>query len=341
MSIGVAVVGYGYWGPNMLRNAVETEGIDAKAVCELREDRRAGAVDRYPHVEPCDDFRELLPREDIDALIVTTELDQHYEIAEAALKAGKHLIVGKPLCPTVEEAEHLCSIADRNDRVLLVDHTFLYTGAVRKIKELIDSGQIGDPLYFDSVRVNLGLVQEDHNVLWDLAPHDLSILLYLLDETPTAVSAIGACHVNHEQREPLETIGYLSLRLPGDTLAHIHVNWLSPVKVRKTLIAGTERMIVYNDLDPDEKVKLYDKGVEVTEAEDETAYEVLVQYRTGDILVPKIETEEALRTEMRHFRDCIRGEAEPVTPGKQGLDVVKILRAADRSLKEDGRFVTL
>lgn len=340
MSVGVAVVGYGYWGPNLLRNAVETEGVRAVAICELREERLAEATNRYPTVEGERDYRKLLDRSDIDAVVVATKLEGHYEIARDALEAGKHVLLGKPMTATVEQAEHLCQLARERDRVLMVDHTFLYTGAVREIERLVRSGVLGQPLYFDSVRVNLGLVQPDHNVIWDLAPHDLSILLYVLDREPLAVSAIGASHVAHTS-ERLETIGYLTLRLPDNVLAHVHVNWLSPVKVRKTLIAGSDRMIVYDDLEPDEKVKVYDKGIELAEAEREKAYDVLVQYRTGDIHIPKLDGSEALRTEMRHFRDCVvRGE-EPLTHGRHGLEVVRILEAADRSLELQGEFVEL
>lgn len=340
MSVGVAVIGYGYWGPNLLRNAVECDGVRAIAICELREDRLAQAQERYPTVEGSRDYRELLERDDIDAIIVATKLASHFEIARDAIKAGHHVLLGKPMTATVDQGEELCRLADEHNRVLMVDHTFLYTGAVREIKRLVSEGVLGQPLYFDSVRVNLGLVQPDHNVIWDLAPHDLSILLHTLDESPRAVSAIGASHVDHTE-EQLETIGYLALQLPGNVLAHVHVNWLSPVKVRKTLIAGSDRMIVYDDLEPDEKVKIYDKGVELAQSEGEEAYEVLVQYRTGDIHIPKLDTSEALRTEMRHFRDCIRNGDRPLTHGQHGLDVVRILEAADRSLECGGEFVEL
>lgn len=339
-AVGVAVVGYGYWGPNLLRNAYEVDGVRAVSVCELREDRLEAARERYPTVEGSRDYRELLKRDDVDAVVVATDLASHFEIARDALLADKHVLLGKPMTDDVEHGRELCRLADERDLVLMVDHTFLYTGAVREIRKLVRSGVLGRPLYFDSVRVNLGLVQPDHNVIWDLAPHDLSILLHIFDQTPTAVSAIGASHVDHTN-ESLETIGYLALRLPDNVLAHVHVNWLSPVKVRKTLIAGSDRMIVYDDLEPDEKVKVYDKGIELAQSRGEQAYEVLVQYRTGDIHIPKIDTTEALRTEMQHFRDCIREGREPVTSGWHGLDVVRILEAADASLQRRGEFVEL
>lgn len=340
MSVGVAVIGYGYWGPNLLRNAFETDGVRAVAVCELREERLAQARKRYPTVEGCQDYRELLDRSDVDAIIIATKLDSHFKIALDALQANKHVLLGKPMTATVEQGEELCRLAEERGVVLMVDHTFLYTGAVKEIERLVDSGVLGRPLYFDSVRVNLGLVQPDHNVIWDLAPHDLSILLHVFDEMPRAVSAIGAGHLDHTA-ETLETIGYLALRLPDNVLAHVHVNWLSPVKVRKTLIAGSDRMIVYDDLEPDEKLKVYDKGIELAQSEGDEAYEVLVQYRTGDIHIPKLDSSEALRTEIRHFRDCIRNGDRPLTHGRHGLDVVRILAAADRSLQRGGEFVGL
>lgn len=340
MDVGVAVIGYGYWGSNLLRNAVETDGVRAVAICELREERLGEALKRYPTVEGSRYYGELVERADIDAIVITTKLDSHYKIARDALEAGKHVLVSKPMTATVEKGEELCSLAEERGLVLMVDHTFLYTGAVQEIERLVRKGVLGKPLYFDSVRVNLGLVQPDQNVIWDLAPHDLSILLHVLGESPEAVSAIGASHVDHVD-ERLETIGYVALRLPGNILAHIHVNWLSPVKVRKTLIAGSDRMIVYDDLEPDEKVKVYDKGIELAQSEGQEAYEVLVQYRTGDIHIPKLDSSEALRTEMRHFRDCILNGDDPLTHGRHGLEVVRILEAADASLERGGEFVEL
>jgi predicted dehydrogenase len=338
MTIGVGVVGYGYWGPNVLRNVANTDGLVPVAICEIREERAKLALRSYPSVVVAGHYQEILLHPQVGAVAVVTPLASHYEIARAALLAGKHVLVGKPMTTSVEESEELCSLAKQRGLVLMVHHTFLFTGAVQKMKELVDSGAIGDLLYFDSVRVNLGLIRSDHNVLWDLAPDDLSILLYLLGGRPTAVSAIGACHVRHTNKD-LATMAYLTLKMPSGVLAHIHVNWLSPVKVRQTLIGGTKRMIVYDDLEPDEKVKVYDKGVEITPGE--AAYDVLVQYRTGDVHIPKLASEEALRGEMGHFRDCIRTGSRPRTDGEQGLEVVRILTAADTSLARDGELVRL
>ena len=338
MTIGVGVVGYGYWGPNMLRNVANTDGLLPVAVCEIREERARLATRSYPSVVTTSHYRELLQNPEVRAVVIVTGLDSHYEIARAALLAGKHVLVGKPMTTSVKEAEELCSLAKQQGLVLMVDHTFLFTGAVQKIKQLVSSGEIGDLLYFDSVRVNLGLIRSDHNVLWDLAPHDLSILLYVLGDRPTAVSAIGACHVRHTNKD-LATMAYLTLKMPCGVLSHIHVNWLSPVKVRRTLIGGTKRMIVYDDLEPDEKVKVYDKGIEI--ASGGAVYDILVQYRTGDVHIPKLASEEGLRSEMGHFRDCILNGSEPRTSGEHGLEVVRILAAADASLARDGELVRL
>jgi len=338
MSIGVGVVGFGYWGPNMLRNVAAAEGLRATVVVDARSERLALAQRLYPGISAASTYQEMLQRSDVQAVVIATQLDSHYEIAKASLLAGKHVLIGKPMTATVEQGEELCELAERLRLVLMVDHTFLFTGAVDKMKELIAAGEIGSAMYFDSVRVNLGLIRPDHNVLWDLAPHDLSILLYLINERPLAVSAVGACHVRHSVT-PLETIAYLAVRMTNNVLAHIHVNWLSPVKVRKTLIAGDKRMLVYDDLEPDEKIKIYDKGIDITQGDD--AYQVLVQYRTGDIRIPKISAKEALQAEMEHFRDCILTGLVPKTHGQQGLDIVRMLVAAEVSLHEGGRFVDL
>jgi predicted dehydrogenase len=338
VSIGLGFIGYGYWGPNMLRNVASTEGLSPVVMCELRRERAAAATRRYPHIAVTDDYRAVIEHPDVAAIVIATPLDSHFEIARAGLRAGKHVLVGKPMTATVDQAMELCDLAAKRSLTLMVDHTFLYHGAVQRMKEIIDAGEIGTPLYFDSVRINLGLVRPDHNVFWDLAPHDLSILLRLIPGDPLEISAVGACHVEHADR-PLETIGYLSLRMPGNVLAHVHVNWLSPVKIRHTLIGGSKRMLVYNDLEPDERLKVYDRGIDLEKGDD--PYKVLVQYRTGDVYMPKLSTAEALQTEMIHFRDCITFGRQPITDGAHGLQVVRILAAAERSLKSDGRFVTL
>jgi predicted dehydrogenase len=322
----------------MLRNVAKTQGLVPVAVCDLREERLALAKRACPDALGMDSYRDLLQHPQVDAVVIATPLASQFEIARAALGAGKHVLAGKPMASSIKECEELCSLAEQSGLVLMVDHTFLYSGAVQEIKGLVASGVVGNLLYFDSVRVNLGLIRSYHNVLWDLAPHDLSVLYYLLPERPVMVSACGACHVNHTDKH-LATMAYLTLKMSSGVLAHIHVNWLSPVKVRRTLIAGSKRMIVYDDLEPDEKVKVYDKGVELAAGERE--YDVRIEYRTGEVHIPKIASEEPLHAEMAHFRDCIRAGSKPRTHGEQGLEVVRILCAADASLAKEGEFVRI
>jgi predicted dehydrogenase len=286
-------------------------------------------------IETTVDRDSLIRRSDIDIVAIATPVSSHYEIAKAALRAGKHCFIEKPMTSSSAEAEELIEIAEQKSLKLFVDHTFIYTGAVRKMKEIVSSGRLGDIYYFDSVRINLGLFQHDVNVIWDLAPHDLSIMDYLLEKKPLAVSATGVCHVGNG----LEDIAYLTLEFDNDLIAHFHVNWLAPMKIRRTLIGGTKSMIVYDDVEASEKVKVYDKGIDVTTREG--VYNTLVQYRTGDVLSPKLDQQEALAVGTRHFIDCILNDTRPITDGHAGLNVVRVLEASAVSIKNRGQLVEL
>ncbi|MFZ0806341.1 MAG: Gfo/Idh/MocA family oxidoreductase [Candidatus Sulfotelmatobacter sp.] len=336
--IRIGVVGCGYWGPNLVRNFVETQGAQVACVSDLRADRLKLVSSRYPAVQTTQNFRELMENPAIDAVAIATPVSTHYELALRALQEGKHVLVEKPLASNTDQVQRLMDVARKRNLVLMVDHTFVYTGAVRKIRELVDSGGLGEIYYYDSVRVNLGLFQHDVNVLWDLAVHDLSIMDYVLPFRPCAVSAAGLSHVPGGT----ENIAYLTLFFEGSQIAHIHANWLAPVKLRRTLIGASRKMIVYDDLDQAEKIKVYDKGITLNSQQNpEKLYQALVGYRTGDMLAPQIDTTEALRREADHFVACIQQSAEPETGGNAGLRVVAILEAASRSMTQRGRPVEL
>jgi predicted dehydrogenase len=332
----VGVIGCGYWGPNLLRNFAENEAAELRWICDADESRLAAMARRYPAAQTTTDYQRLLADPKLDALAVVTPVATHFQIAKAALGAGKHLLVEKPLTATEQEAEELNDLAETNGLTLMVDHTFVYTGAVRKMKEIVASGELGDLLYFDSVRINLGLFQKDINVLWDLAPHDLSIMDYLIDRQPDAVSAIGSCHI-----EPgIENIAYLMMHFDNDFIAHFHFNWLAPVKIRRTLIAGSRKMILYDDIEPTEKVRIYDKGITTNRVgtDREADYETLVSYRTGDVWAPKLDSTEALRHVVGEFLSSIRERRPPLTDGQAGLRVVRLLEAAQQSIKNGGQL---
>ena len=333
--IRMGVIGYGYWGPNILRVFNTVEGSKVIAVCDIKQDALKRVRKIYPEVRVTTDPEELLSSVDIDAVAVITPVFSHYELAKKALLLGKHVFVEKPFTYTVAQAEELIELAEKNHLKIVVDHTFLFTGAVRKIKQVIDDGTLGSLLYFDSMRVNLGLFQHDVNVVWDLAPHDLSVVDYLIEEKPTAVVATGEAHFNHG----MEDVAYITLYFPKHLIAHINVNWLSPVKVRTTLIGGKKKMLVWNDLDPDEKIKIYDKGIEVETKEG--VYDLLLSYRSGDMWAPKVDQVEALRLETEHFLDCVAKDKVPINDGNSGLRVVKILEAANKSIKNRGEMVDL
>ncbi|MEZ4683749.1 MAG: Gfo/Idh/MocA family oxidoreductase [Caldilineaceae bacterium] len=390
--INIGVIGYGYWGPNLVRNFTDTPEGQVTAVSDLSTARLASAQQRHPSVRVTTDFHELVNAPDIDAIIIATPVSTHFDLALQALQAGKHVFVEKPLAASAEQASRLIDEAARRQRTLMVDHTFVYTGAVRKMQELITGNALGDIYYYDSVRINLGLFQHDVNVIWDLAVHDLSIMDYLLRAQPCAVSATGMSHVAGKP----ENIAYLTLFFESNLIAHIHINWLAPVKVRRTLIGGSQKMIVYDDIEPSEKVKVYDKGITVngsttnghhsnghqrnglllngqganghghngrngstptlarpslarpspdTDSEngegDNSKYQMLVGYRTGDMWAPQLNMSEALSTEAAHFIDCIQSGKPPITDGEAGLRIVRILEKATESMAAQGRPIAL
>ena len=332
--INVGVIGYGYWGPNVVRNFLGIPDCRLVCVCDRNTLAVKRAVAAHPGIETTRDARDVFASKKIDAVAVVTPVSTHYELARQALENGKHILVEKPFTASAAEAEQLIDLADRKNLKIMVDHTFLFTGAVRKMKELLQQGTLGSLYYYDSVRVNLGLFQHDVNVVWDLAPHDLSIMDHLIDEPPVGVVATGDSHLNG-----LEDVAYITVYFPNNVIAHINVNWLSPVKVRTTLIGGEKRMLVWNDLEADEKVKVYDKGVSVSSREG--VYDLLVSYRSGDMWAPKVERTEALTLEAQYFLDCIINDRTPFNDGRAGLRVVQLLEAANRSLRSKGSFVSL
>jgi predicted dehydrogenase len=334
--IAVGIVGYGYWGPNLVRNFGEVAGSRVHAVSDTREERLQLAGTRYPAVATTVDWHALVADPAIDAVVIMTPVSTHFEIALEALQAGKHVLVAKPIATSSEQATRLLEEAKRRSLVLMVDHTFIYTGAVRRIKELVDGGGLGRLYYYDSVRVNLGLFQHDVNVLWDLAVHDLSIMDYVLEVPPRAVAATGAAHI---PGQPVN-LAYLTCFFDESLIAHHHVNWLAPVKVRRTLICGDRQMIVYDDLEPSEKVKVYDRGVTLNSGP-EKVYESLIGYRSGDMWAPQISLTEGLRTEVQHFLDCVRHGRQPMSDGQSGLRVVTLLEAATKSLAQRGHPVEI
>jgi predicted dehydrogenase len=328
------VVGYGYWGPNVVRNLDHLEEAEVVAVCDKSAAARKKVARAYPDVRVTDNAAELMTSPEIDAIAVVTPVWTHYELAKAALENGKHVFVEKPFTSNADQAQELIDLAARKNLKIMVDHTFLFTGAVTKIKQLLQDGALGKLYYYDSTRVNLGLFQHDVNVVWDLAPHDLSIIDYLIQRTPEAISATGQTHLNSH-----EDVAFLTLYFPDKVIAHINVNWLSPVKVRTTLIGGEKKMLVWNDLEADEKIKIYDKGVKVTSREG--LYDLLVHYRSGDMWAPQIEQIEALTRELAYFVGCIAKDETPFNDGEAGLRVVRMLEAANQSIGKRGELVYL
>jgi predicted dehydrogenase len=332
--IRIGVIGYGYWGPNVVRNFHSLDEGRVHAICDINPVALDRARHAYPALRLTRDSSELVTSAHIDAIAVATPVWTHFELAKASLENGKHVFVEKPLASTAAQAEELIELAARKNLKIMVDHTFLFTGAVQKIGQLIDEGVLGNLYYYDSTRVNLGLFQHDVNVVWDLAPHDLSIMDYVIQEKPDAIIATGERHLNG-----FVDVAFMTVYFPGKIIGHINVNWLSPVKVRTTLIGGEKKMLVWNDLEADEKIKVYDKGVQLTNGHG--VYELLVSYRSGDMWAPKVEPVEALRTELAYFLDCILNDKRPFNDGMAGLRVVKMLEAADQSLKERGKIIPL
>ena len=330
----VGVIGYGYWGPNVLRNLYALEACEVAALCDQNPAALQKARRTYPGLHMATDAGEVLAAPDIDAVAIVTPVWTHYELARTALENGKHVFVEKPFTATAQQAEELVELANRKNLRIMVDHTFLFTGAVKKIRELIDKGALGPLYYFDSTRINLGLFQHDVSVVWDLAPHDLSIMDYVIRQKAEAVVATGGSHFNGQA-----DMAFVTVYFPDNVVAHINVNWLSPVKVRTTMIGGRDKMLVWNDLEADEKIKVYDKGVNVTSREG--VYDLLVSYRSGDVWAPKVDQTEALKAELAYFLDCIVSGETPFNDGEAGLRVVRMLEAADRSLAERGKVVPL
>jgi predicted dehydrogenase len=328
------IVGYGYWGPNVVRNLQGLEGAEVVAVADKSPAARRRIQKAHPEVQVTDDASELMSSTEIDAIAVVTPVWTHFELTRDALNNGKHVFVEKPFTSNVAQAETLINLAQQKELKIMVDHTFLFTGAVKKIRQLIQEGTLGKLYYYDSTRVNLGLFQHDVNVIWDLAPHDLSIMDYLINQSPEAIVATGQTHLNG-----FEDVAFITVYFPEKIIAHINVNWLSPVKVRTTLIGGEKRMLVWNDLEADEKLRVYDKGVNISSREG--LYELLVSYRSGDMWAPQLEQFEALRHELNYFVDCIANDHKPFNDGEAGLRVVRLLEAANESLSKRGALVYL
>ena len=333
--IRFGVIGYGYWGPNVVRNLHALDSCEVVQVCDKNPDAQRRVQKAYPGVRVTSECCEMLKSSDIDAVAVVTPVWTHFELAKAALENGKHVFVEKPFTCNARQAEILIELAERKNLKIMVDHTFLFTGAVRKIRQLVEDGTMGDLYYYDSTRVNLGLFQHDVNVVWDLAPHDLSIMDYLIRGDAEAVVATGEKHFNGQV-----DVAFLTVYYPHNVIAHINVNWLSPVKVRTTLIGGEKKMLVWNDLEADEKIKVYDKGV-TKNGNQQGVYDLLVSYRTGDMWAPKVEQTEALKVELNYFAECILNDKTPFNDGVAGLRVVKMLEAAEESLKERGKVVRI
>ncbi|GAB6282674.1 MAG: Gfo/Idh/MocA family oxidoreductase [Ignavibacterium sp.] len=327
------IVGLGYWGPNLIRNFLNNSEIEQVIACDQKYERLKFIQERYPSVELLNDFNELL-KKNVEIIAIATPVNSHYKLAKDALNAGKHIWVEKPFTSNSKEAEELIELAEKKNLKIFVDHTFIYTGAVKKIKEIILKDELGDIIYFDSVRINLGLFQHDVNVIWDLAPHDLSIMDYLLDKKVAAVSANGIANYYD-----YENIAHISVYFDNNCFAHFHVNWTSPVKIRRMIIGGKKKMLVFDDMENLEKIKIYDSSIEITS--EQKLHETLVQYRTGDMYSPKVNQTEALALGSKEFINSILEDRQPLTNGVDGLNVVKILEAAEKSIKNKGKLIEI
>lgn len=329
--MNIAVIGCGYWGPNLIRNFNQLASCEMVACCDLSEDnlKRVGSL--YSNILVTTNYQEITQDPEIDAVAIATPVFSHWELAKKCLEAGKHVLIEKPMASNSEQCIDLIETAKKYNRVLMIGHTFEYTAAVNKAKEIVDSGELGEIYYISSTRVNLGLFQPDINVIWDLAPHDISIISYILDESPIGVGSQGKAHYNKE----IEDVAQMTLNYPNGTIAFIHNSWLDPDKIRKTTIVGNKKMLVYNDISPNEKIKIYDKGVEAPPYYD-TYAEFQFSYRYGDIYTPRIEEYEPLKRECEHFIECIRESKAPKSDGLSGLRVVSILEAANKSMRNGG-----
>lgn len=329
----VGIIGLGYWGPNLVRNFLTQNDVEKVVACDVREDRLKSISQKFPNVALSKNCEETL-KGDCDLIVIATPVASHYPIAKKALENNKHIWVEKPFTASVAEAEELIEIAESRNLKIFVDHTFIYNGAVIKMKELIEKNELGDILYFDSERINLGLFQKDVNVIWDLAPHDLSIMQFILGKKAKAISANGIANFNGR-----ENIAHISIYFEDNCFAHFHVNWISPVKIRRMIVGGTKKMLVYDDMENFEKIKVYDSGVDIKSPEG--IHEALVQYRIGDMFSPKVIQTEALSLGARECIDAIKQNRQPLTSGYDGLEVVKLLEASDKSLKSMGQIVEI
>ncbi len=334
--INVGVIGAGYWGPNIIRNFMANTNTSVLACSDLNGERLAHIGRLYPTIKTTQNYSEVVNHGDLDLIAVCTPVDTHFKITKHALEAGKHVLIEKPMTSSSRQADELIDLAEKKDLKIFIDHTFVFTGAVQKIKQLVRGRELGDIYYFDSVRINLGLFQHDVNVLWDLAPHDISIMQYILDKQPVSVVATGADHTG----TGLENVAYLTIYFEDNLIAHFHTNWLSPVKIRQTLIAGSKKMVVWDDNQPSEKIRIYDKGIEILDKPDEV-YHMLVQYRTGDMYSPKISDREALATQVEHIVNCLNDQETPMADGHAGRSVIRILEAAQESIKNRGKEIEI
>jgi len=325
--IKVGVIGYGYWGPNIVRNFSQAEKSTVTTVCDINPKNLEKVQKQYPEIKTTKDYKDIINSSEIDAVAIITPVSSHFKLAYDALNSGKHIFIEKPFTASSDEAKQLIDLAAKKKLTIMVDHTFLFNGAVKKIKSLVDEGALGDILYYDSTRINLGLFQHDVNVIWDLAPHDFSIMNHLIKSKPISVSAVGKALYNKKQEE----VAYVNIEFDNGSIAHLNFNWLSPIKVRKTLIGGKKKMLVWDDIEAVEKIKIYDHGVDVTTQEG--IYNTLVQYRTGDIYAPKIDNTEALKEEISYFNDCVEKGKTPINDGVAGLQVVEILEKTSVSIK--------
>jgi len=330
--IKTGIIGYGYWGPNILRNFNANDELDVRYVCDFAQDRLDLLKKSFPGITGTKNPDDILNNPDIDLVAIITPVFTHFDLAKKALENGKHVFVEKPFTSTSRQAMELIEIAEKKKRLIMIDHTFLFTGSVKKMKELIDNNSIGNLYYYDSVRVNLGLFQHDVDVIWDLAAHDISIMNYLIpNKKPTSVNAYGADHFDRG----LANVAYLFVKFDDHFIAHFHCNWLSPVKLRKTLVAGDNKMLVWDDLEESDKIKVFDKGVEVSTKED--IYSLLIKYRSGEMTTPLLENIEALKAETQYLVDCLLTDNHhPINDGKAGLDVVRILEASSKSIQNNG-----
>ncbi|MGH2575448.1 MAG: Gfo/Idh/MocA family protein [Ignavibacteria bacterium] len=333
--LNLGIIGYGYWGPNLVRNFYGLDNCTIKYVCDLRTERLSLVSKLFPSINLTGDYNSLLKDPEVDAVAVATPVGTHYNFAKLALEHDKHVLVEKPMTDSYSKAKELIDIALKKNKVLMIDHTFLYTGAVKTIRKLIDGGTLGRIQYFDSTRINLGLFQQDINVLWDLASHDLSILSHLINEKPHSIRAVGVSHTVNK----IENIAYLILHYPSGMIAHFNCSWSSPVKIRQILIGGDKKMIVYNDIETSEKVKVYDTGYDVRTDEDKQ--KLLVDYRVGDVYSPKVDIREALTGLVSDFKDAVLNGTDPLSNWKVGLEVVKILEASDKSLKDNSKEIPI